>query len=268
MDITSFLLVEGTDDKRVYSQFVSAAYCEIMVCDGKSNLKGVIKCLEQWDKNFNGYLGITDSDFDILEGNRIRSNQILTDGHDLEVMILNTTALDDLLDEHLKDKNTRSVNKFKGLIRKRLFALGSKIGYLRMKLYDYGMRDAATFNSLTFRYLKHLDSNCELSLTDAISVIRASFPKFDESQIAKRKLKKLRKTHTPHLCHGKDMIEILSAIFPIMTEKYFGKKIHLKSGFDKQLRRTFDQSVFKKTQLYKQIKEWEANHQPYRVLKG
>lgn len=265
--ITCFLLVEGWYDEHVYSQFVSKAHCEIMRCDGKRNLIKAIKYLERWIRRFNGCLGIIDADFDALKGTPIHPNLLLTDGHDLEVMILGTNALDDLLEEYLKGKNKRSVDKFKSLIRKRLFALGSKIGYFRMKLYACGIKDSRTLQSLTFCYLNHLNSNCELSLTDAISIVKAECSEFDESQISKRELEKLRRRYARHLCHGKDMIEILREIFPKMTEKHFGKKIYLKPHFDKQLRRTFDQPHFKKTQLYQQIKEWEANNQPYRVLK-
>lgn len=274
-DITYFLLVEGTDDERVYSRFISD-HCEIMVCYGKRNLKEALECLERWDRRFNRYLGIMDSDFDNLKTNQRRHrNLIPTDGHDLEVMTLKY-ALDDLLDEYLKGKEKESVDNFKGLLKKRLFALGSKIGYLRMNLYDCEIRDTSTFkifDFLTVRYLEKLNSKCELSPTDAINVVKDNYPKFDESQIPirklKKELKKLRKENADNLCHGKDMIEILYVIFPKLTEKYFGKEIGLpnRGYFKKQLFETFDQPHFKKTRLYKQIKEWEANNKPYLVLK-
>lgn len=270
-DITYFLLVEGTDDERVYSRFISD-HCEIMICYGKSVLKEAIKCLEQWDRSFNRYLGIVDSDFDSLKTNqRHHRNLIPTDGHDLEVMILKY-ALDDLLDKYLKRREKEPVDNFKGLLKKRLFALGSKIGHLRMKLYDCGIRDTS-FDYLTFHYLKHLNSKCELSPIDIIAVVKARCPNFDESQIPirklKKELKKLRKENADNLCHGKDMIEILYVIFPKLTEKHFGKEIGLpnRGDFKKQLFETFDKTHFKKTRLYKRIKEWEANNQPYRVLK-
>lgn len=279
-DKTCFLLVEGTEDKRVYSRFISEAHCEIRDYGGKDKLKEIIKCLNQMNfrGSYNRYLGIMDSDFDNLRINQRRRNLILnlipTDGHDLEVMIL-TYALEDFVDDQLTSKNIRSDNKFKGLIRKRLFALGSKIGYLRMKLYDCEIRDTSTFkifDFLTDRYLKKLNSKCELSPTDAINVVKHNYPKFDESQIPVRKfqreLKELRRTgNTVDLCHGKDMIEILRVIFPKLTKKHFGKEVGLPDDFKELLFETFDQLHFKKTRLYKQIKKWEANNQPYRVLK-
>lgn len=270
-DKTCFLLVEGKDDKKVYSKFVSEASCKIITCNGRPYVKEVIKCLKRSKWRSNRYLGIIDSDFDVFRSRSIPHdpNLVPTDGHDLEVMILKTQALEYFVDMQLADKDKALVNEFKSSIRRcLLFDLGPLIGYMRKELYDYGIRNPQKLNCLTARYLKNLDSDCKLSLPKAISITRASFPKFDESQLSikKKEFRRLKRTRRLHLCHGKDMIKILRVIFPKMTEKHFGKKIYLRD-VKKQLFETFDQPHFKKTRLYKRIKEWEANNQPYRVLK-
>ncbi len=256
------LLVEGRDDKLVYKKFVSKDDCEIIDCHGKENLKPAIDSLDGTE-SIKGYLAIKDSDFDIFDGCSLSHNLMLTDGHDLEVMIMTTEALEHVIEVRIQGETEDRVNTFKSLIRARLFELGSVIGYLRF----VSCRCSWGINIQTGRFLQHLNSDCKLSLGDAINELKTTHPEIDKSQIRSTEFKELSASHSHHLCQGHDMELLLSKIFSKIAKKHFRKKINLGSDLSDRLFLAFGQTLFQTTLLYKRIKEWEANNQPYRVLK-
>src|SRR5260221_12536595 len=92
----SFLIVEGATDKELYEIYTDTNKCEITIADGKGNVKEVPSLLEKYP--LLGVLAIVDADFDVLE-ERLPSTQnlLFTDTHDLETMIIKTTALKKVL---------------------------------------------------------------------------------------------------------------------------------------------------------------------------
>ena len=92
---TTLLLVEGPDDDRVYRSFLDEARCKTVLCDGKPNLIGAANILQGY--TINGWLGIADADFSAFTGEQLPPNVLATDDHDLEIMVLNTSALSELL---------------------------------------------------------------------------------------------------------------------------------------------------------------------------
>mgnify|MGYP004541116143 CR=1 FL=1 len=86
-DGKTVLIVEGADDVSVYSRFFSAQYVELYpdgCCDTHCRI------LKSLNPNYKARLAaIKDADFDRLNGKRSKyDNLFLTDGHDLENMIL------------------------------------------------------------------------------------------------------------------------------------------------------------------------------------
>ena len=127
----AFLLVEGSTDKHIYQWMMVKNACQIMVAGGKENAVKVLTILEE--EGILGVLAIVDADFMVLEEEQSSSpNLLLTDTHDLEMMIINSLALEKVLDEFgsaVKIKDL--VNKCKKDIRSLLLACAMPIGYLR-----------------------------------------------------------------------------------------------------------------------------------------
>lgn len=255
------VLVEGQDDKFVFSKFISEMHCKIIDCNGKENLISAINILNSNSKT-DGYLGIRDSDFDILNGTRLPSNTVSTDGHDLEVMILSTKALDLVVDIRVKGEDENAIDKFKSMIRSRLFELGSLIGYLRLVSH----RNRWGIDIQTYRLLNHLDHDCSLSLKDAIEELKATDVQFDESQISIPEFEELLASNAHHLCQGHEMVVILGKIFTKLAKMYFKKKLNLGGEVSDRIFLVFDLSLFQSTQLYTQIQIWEEDNQPYKIL--
>jgi len=255
------LLVEGQDDKIVFSKFVSEVHCKIIDCNGKKNLIPAIDILNL-SNSIDGYLGIRDSDFDILDGNPLQSNTILTDGHDLEVMILRTKALDYVVQVRVKGQDEVTIKEFKSLIRTILFELGSMIGYLRY--ISHQQRWGIDIH--THQFLNLMDHECKLHLVDAIKEIKTVYPIFDEGKVSTSDFETLRSNNAHHLCHGHELIFILGNIFAKASKKYFGNKINLGSDVSDRIFLAFDRIQFQTTDLFKEILNWESKNLSYKIL--
>lgn len=96
----SFLLVEGHEEKKLYSIFVDRDARKIEIAHGKPNVQGALAILE--GESFKGLLALVDTDFDALEGRAVASPNLLrSDTHDLETMLLASPALDKVLSKAL-----------------------------------------------------------------------------------------------------------------------------------------------------------------------
>jgi len=255
------LLVEGKDDKIVFSKFVSEVYCKIIDCNGKKNLIPAIDILNL-NNSVDGYLGICDSDFDVLDGIVLQTNLVSTDGHDLEVMILSTKAIDYVIDVRVKGENEVAVKEFKSLIRTILFELGSVIGYLRY--ISHQQRWGIDVH--THQLLNCMNPEYTLSLVDAINEVKTVDPIFDESKVSISDFENLRSNNTRHLCHGHELIFILGNIFSRLSKKHFGNKINLGHDVSDRIFLAFDLIQFQTTDLFKKILNWENNNAPYKIL--
>lgn len=112
----AFIIVEGRSDNLVYERLVSQHKCEFSIALNKDN---AINALDILDKdNFTGVLAIVDADFSILEGSiHTSSNLLITDDHDLEMMLIKSPALEKLLCEVGSDEK---ILKFAQMFAKRL----------------------------------------------------------------------------------------------------------------------------------------------------
>ena len=276
-DSRSILILEGGDDKKVFDELISEDDCVIEVGNGKQNVCDAIKLLNLRSKLYrelDGYLGIVDSDFEEFEAQETcdHTNILKTDGHDLEYMLLDSTALDFLLDG-LVERNANDVPlHFKADFKNVLFELGSQFGYLRLKLHRFRKRNGigysiGLYERLTVDYMQKLDENHKLSWTAALSCINSitGFSGFSESETSDDEWERLRRTQDKYLCHGKDMLElVLCELLPKMTVDGFGEPVYLsKERARNVLSDAYDMSLFRRTQLHQDIKSWEKQTKFY-----
>ena len=86
-------LVEGPTDNRFWRTFFDETACQLVICGGKSNVKGALERLEALSIKL--VLGIIDDDLDSQLGPvALTPNLFLTDDNDLECMLLRTDALE------------------------------------------------------------------------------------------------------------------------------------------------------------------------------
>jgi hypothetical protein len=254
-----FLIVEGHSDKLVYSNFVNSETCEFVISDGKEQALNTMKILDN-DK-FTGVLAVVDADFDRLENNFPESpNILLTDDHDLEMMMLKTNALDKLINERGSEAKIKNKN-----IREILLKIGQEIGYLRWISQKNNL--SLRFEGLDFgKFIKK--DTLEIDYSDLIKTIKDHSQKQSlVNQEIEEKIEILRnKEHDPsQVCCGHDIMQILS----LALCKAWGtcKPTDVKAeNLERDLRLAYERSYFYQTQLYFLIQNWQNTNVPYQVL--
>jgi cellulose synthase/poly-beta-1,6-N-acetylglucosamine synthase-like glycosyltransferase len=231
---------------------------EIVVCDDCST-DNTIKILDN-DK-FTGVLAVVDADFDRLENNLPESpNILLTDDHDLEVMILKTPALEKVIKERGSEEKTKDNN-----IREILLKIGQEIGYLRWVSQKYNL--SLRFENLDLgRFIKK--DTLSIDCSELIKAIKnhSQKPLLVDNDILE-KMRELRNNeHDPwQVCCGHDIMEILS----LALCRAWGtcKPTDVKAeNLERDLRLAYERSYFYQTQLYCLIQNWQNANFPYQVL--
>ena len=135
------LIVEGKKDQKVYEKFINDKEIIIQIAFGKEKVKEIIRILTE--RGFNRKIGIIDADFiRINEEEDIIDGLFITDDHDIEVMIIKTQALENVLNTVCsKPKITAFEKESRNSVRNQIFILAKEIAYLKLanKLYDLGL---------------------------------------------------------------------------------------------------------------------------------
>lgn len=268
----SVLILEGSDDKKVFDKLIGEDDCIIEVACGKQNVCDAFEEIDKLNTRFKpklaGCLGIVDSDyeeFDEIESCK-HTDILRTDGHDLEYMLLASKALDILLSDLLDYELNEQTLQFYANFKESFFTLGSKIGYLRLKFHRYRKRNGIGYRSgdyerMTCNYMQSLDKNHRLSWTAALRCINSTtgYSGFTESETSHDEWELLRKNQDKYLCHGKDMLEIiLCELLPKMTQDEFGKAVYVrKDKVREKLSDSYDMTLFHCTMLCRGVKAWQ-----------
>lgn len=141
------MLVEGVTDQRLFEKFIEKDSVEIVIAHSKDNVRNVVRCMI--DKRFDDrVLGITDPDLDRLKGRRAKPPLFHTDCRDMEMMVIRSNALEDVIDEY---GDHDAVSRFKetvGPIRESLISASYPIGLLMFVSQTEGLN--LSFKNLDF----------------------------------------------------------------------------------------------------------------------
>ncbi len=136
-----YLLVEGKKDVKLYRKFLNNKEVQIKPAFGNEKVKKVLEILDE--RGFSKRFGIIDSDFKkLLNINETLDGLFITDEHDIEVMIIKTKALEDVLNVFCSKTKINDFEKKSGKsIRETVLALGKEVGYLKLanKVYNLGL---------------------------------------------------------------------------------------------------------------------------------
>jgi hypothetical protein len=262
----TFLLVEGGSDKTFYERFVDKLACELVSVSGKPSSKlrviDVLKILEK--SSFQGVLAIVDADFERLETFLYSSPNLLrTDTHDLETMLINSPALNKVVAEFGSEDKIAQFNRD---VRLALLETGISVGYLlwisqcdRLNLTFEGITFSKFINEQTIQ----ID---ELRLIREIKNKSQAFSLKDED-LQQRLMAEKSNNHDPwQVCCGHHLVEILS----LGLRKAIGsnKSADVEpNSLERNLRLAYEEVFFRDTKLYLDIRIWESNNQPFKVLR-
>ena len=263
----TFLLVEGGSDKTFYERFVNKLACELVIVSGKPSSKlRVITVLEILEKSsFQGMLAIVDADFDRLENLVYSSPNLLrTDTHDLETMLIKSPAFNKVVAEFGSEEK---ITQFNRDVRLALLETAMSVGYLLW--ISQCDRLNLTFDGITFS--KFVDEQTlqidELKLIREVKNKSQAFSLKDED-LQQRLVSQKSNNHDPwQVCCGHDLVEILS----LGLRKALGSNKAAdveSSSLERNLRLAYEEVYFRDTHLYLNIRTWESNNKPFKVLRN
>jgi len=258
----TFLLVEGSSDKTFYERFIDKLACELVSTEGKKRAIETLAILEK--SNFQGILAIVDADFDRLQDElSANPNLLRTDTHDLETMLINSPALDKVVTEFGSEKK---INNFNRDIRTVLLEAGMSVGYLLWISQGDGLN--LKFEGIKFS--KFIDENTlqidELKLIREVKNKSQALSLKDENLQQQLITKKSQNRDRWQVCCGHHLVEILS--FSLRKVFKSNKPTDVEPNIlERSLRLAYEQVFFLETELYSEIRRWEQNNEPYKVLR-
>jgi len=260
----AIVIVEGDTDLRVYRRFVDENHCQLVPGIGRPNTIGALGILEK--ANLQGILAIIDADFWKLDGiTPGSSNLIITDTHDLETMVLSSSALDRIL---LEFGSTTKISKLTKPVRTLLLEAASLVGFLRWISSPSKDNLSLKFTGLNFNGFIN-KRTLEADIDKLIRQVKANTQGCTVNVGAmKVKIANLSATGCDlwQVCSGHDMTAILTIGLRSLFGNTRGKVLNanMVGGL---LRISYDNSHFCCTQLCASISNWEKANQTYKVLK-
>ena len=272
-----YLIVEGKKDLKLYRKFIKRNEVLIKPAFGNEKVKKVLEILDA--RGFSKRLGIIDADFKrLLKINEKVDGLFMTDEHDIEVMIIKTKALEDVINVFCSKSKISTFEKNAGKsIRDVVLSLGKEVGYLKFanKVHNLGLvfkpkrpegnqlkyRNFVCNSTLNFLGKKKLIEtavNYSNARTKSKIDIKSINEKYDI--ISKQKL------DLHQLVNGHDISNFLY----ILMKKILKSKNKMLADYnciEDSLILAYDYESFKETKLYISIKEW-AKKKEFNLLEA
>jgi hypothetical protein len=253
----SALLVEGSKDVRVYRNFANEQACEVVPAEGRKTALGALALLRKSGEK--GVLVIVDADFSVLFGTQINDpDVIVTDGHDLECMLLQSPALTKLLIEYDLAPDQFGPNCALGFAK-----AVQPLGYLRFAAVKFGLQ--LDFKNIDFRAFTKPGSTPgvdTMALTN--EVVRKNLSCSSTPEVLRQMIDRVADAaHDPWaVACGHDIIALLA----LLLSRKAGRDV-LPYTVERQLRLSYEGSHFKLTKLHARIREWEYRNPHYCIMR-
>lgn len=256
----SFFLVEGNGDANVFKKFCDLQVCSIIICMGKENLLDARTELKK--SGFCGVLGFADRDFtEILSGPNVSGEIVFTDENDMEIMILCSAALDNMLEEFGNQNRISSTVNVEGMsVRDLIFSSASVVGTLRLLSQKEGW--SLQFEGMTYQFVSNKSYSLDEVKTVRHVLGRSNFKvNMEESDIVTliRSSSMLPDIPRKNLCCGHDCVRVLGRALKSALGN--SKEFNNDAGavtLEKVLRLAYEFEYFKKTNAYDEIRNWET----------
>ncbi len=261
----AFLIVEGDTDQRLFKRFVDQESCQIRVTNGKEKALKVMDILER--DQFAGILAILDADFLFVEQAIPPSpNILLTDFHDLEMLIILSPAFSKVLEEYGSATKIAQFAQRTGQdVRGYLLELGAHLGYLRWHSLQANL--ALKFEDLD--YTKFITrSDMSINHTAMIRTAKNHSQKqgLDEAQLQQSLQELTALGHDlAQICCGHDVIAILALGLCKVWGSYDAHELPA-DALERIMRVAYETNHFQQTRLYAAIQTWERANVPFVIL--
>lgn len=255
----SFIVVEGVTDLRLYSKFVDESSCQIIIADSKQNVKACIAACNE--EAIEGIVGIVDADFSHMEHTEEEiPNLYLTDAHDLECMLLNSPAYEDIVKEYVNiNKYARFEGRMQNRVKQILLQSAAVMGYLRW----CSLKENLGLNFSLLEFELFIDPHTlEINIESFVKQVLIRSRKINAIEVStlvnKINTLELREEEMWQICCGHDLIEILAIGFVNIFGDYNAKNLFA-GQLEGSFRLAYTESYFKMTNLYKSLMGWQNN---------
>ena len=251
-----FLMIEGDDDSKFWKTRIDRNNCQLVITQGKDHLLDASKLLD--NSRFTKALGVVDLDYDWSSGVTYSSRIQSTDLHDIEMMMLDSDALDKVLVEH---GDAEKIQRFESREQMSVFdALMERalpFGLLRWYNYLHLKSTSVCFDDL--RPYRFVDKNNWILDVEAL---QSEFVKQASCRSSSFDINHLMRWLSiadgdPRLIvQGHDALCILAQ----GLKSVLGNAQFSDSALAKSFRLAYEQTRFEKTNLCAFVREWERNH--------
>lgn len=250
----TFLLVEGVTDERLFEKFVDKEHVQIIEAHSKDNVRHAVKDMKSSRKD-ERVIGIIDADLDRLLGRKVKPPLFHTDCRDMEMMVIRSNALDDVLDEYCEREPLMKFTESVGPVREALLSASYPIGLLMFISQTEGLN--LSFKDLEFeRFVnsRTLSLNVE-SMVDAV-IFNSKNCRMGKKALISRLHREAENLDDEwDAARGHDTVDILL----LALKRNFGSfnSRNLNEGeLGGALRLAFSDACFRSTELFAHTDEW------------
>ena len=285
--ISSFLVVEGPKDNKLYQKF-KAEGCEIIIAGEKELVIESLRLLREQPGRLrteaDRVVGIVDTDFDALEGNELDEPRLFsTDTHDSETLMLNSPSFYFLLIEVADSGMLEGFLESEGGkdLTEILLDLALPLGYLRWfqaHQEHRGKRLYLRFKGLNYSsFVRYKGRHPYVDGKKLVKALKknSKYLTLTESELFDELSNYEGRGGDPWLiCQGHDMIKILLILLiNDFGDRYYMDRIrgflqdswlieNAANNLESDLRKSYDTRHFSSTTLYSSILEWEKRCNP------
>lgn len=264
----AFLLVEGDSDIGFYKNIIHKKTCRIISLSGKEKVEKAIRILNE--QQIEGVMAVTDRDYDELLGQLVEEpNLYTTDTHDMETMILKTGAFERFVNEFGDDDRIEAFEREKErTVLEEILDIASRIGTLRF--LNMKRKWGAAFRGVELN--RYMTDSLELLTEEFLDTLLYNEEKRSMRLEIEEELEtELAKGHDPwQVSRGHDMTQLIAIFFSRKCRMTVGNaRANGLNGRDVELaiRLAYRREDFQKSNLYKQMEQWQREHQMWIVLR-
>ena len=259
----AIILLEGSSDEKFFDHFLSHNTCDVVI--GWGRRKAMDALAQATRRGVQGILCILDQDYDSFrDGLPDDPNIILTDEHDLEIMLVRSSAFDRVLVEmgsaqKIDALRAQGVNLAEH-IRESVHPLGM------FRLFSLKEKVHLKFDGLRYVYLDNKLKQDRKEMFREVHNHSRVFG-YDEKKISDYLDEMEGNGHDRWLmCCGHDVC----MAFGKALQSLLGSQNPIKctgSEIESRLRLAFGVEDLTSTRFYAEIKNWEISNPPYRCLR-
>ena len=260
--LKTILIVEGGTDERLLSVFVDDTQCDTVISYGKPNALQAREMARH--KNIPGLLCILDTDYLEFLGALPKDDDVIfTDEHDIEIMLIKSSAFDRLLAEMGSQEKLQTIRNRGADPREIIRDSGHDLGIFRLLSLRDGLN--LTFHNLRYGFIHR--RSFAVNLSDMIDeVFNSSMRRCENREALTRAIAEWRaKPHDAwRVCSGHDLTAILGRALLALFGSQSAQATR-RDEIESKLRMAFSGEDLRATQLFVAVLHWEKSNQPFLV---